>query len=186
VSEVGPRRQSRGTNGGSKIAVPAPAKELWFLGTHRRKTLWIREAAAVVCSLWKGSSVALETRRNKPRRARALRQEASVFRLTGLRAVEQTGRGSESRSTSDRGGPHGQGWRWIQLMPAAPTAASLEVGDALAAIQHLSRRCRYEARTSVRAEGGARDAGPTGASREIENRSSYWVLMTTSRLQRFG
>lgn len=146
--------------------------DLWFLETHRRKALRIREAAAVVCSLWKGSSVAFETRRNKPRRARASRQEASVFRLPGLRAVEQTGPRSEFRSTSDRSGPHGQGWRWIQLMPAAPTAASLEVGDAPAAIQHLFRRCRFEARTSVRVEDGAREAELSGANRELENRSS--------------
>lgn len=57
-------------------------------------------------------------------------------------------------------------------MPAAPTAASLEVGDAPAAIQHLFRRCRFEARTSVRVEDGAREAELSGANRELENRSS--------------
>jgi len=58
VSEAGPRRPSQGTSGGPEVSSLAPARDE-AEGIHRWKALRAWETAALVCCLWKGSSVLL-------------------------------------------------------------------------------------------------------------------------------
>lgn len=139
---------------------------------------------ALVCHLWKGSSVPVGALGVIPGPSRPVRQEASVSGSDGLcggrkslaqvRVPIHVGFGAALTGSLVMG----------TRVHAAPTASSLEAGDALAAIQRLRGRCCSKTRTSVRAEGQGPKGGSKGASPEARECRFRRVLVKTSRLQR--
>ena len=142
MSEAGPRRPSQGTSGGPTVSSQAPARD-GAKGIHRWKALRAWEAAALVCRLWKGSSVPLfqlanqrapeegrDRKRPWPHRPACATEDNSGARVDASQSKRGGGPWQMPGEVRTKRAPFGVPGEESRLAHATPIAAPLGVGDA--------------------------------------------------------
>lgn len=151
VLEVGPTRLSGGTGGGPRVVAPSASEE------RNSRDLWAEgalgmESRRVGAWWWEAPSVPFRPiRRKTPGREGGTTEGTSLLVSAARGQLNRlpAGYGSGPEIGSGAAPKVGERWWRRQQVDAAPTAAPLEVGDALVATRRRHRKRWFKRRASA-------------------------------------